>query len=180
MNKADALIIVNLFADLVLLAQVFIAIFVIILFLRMRAKKSKMLNGIVQFLSSNSLIFAFFVALFAMFGSLFFSEIALFTPCKLCWYQRICMYPQVLILGIAAVKNDFAVRRYILPLSIIGLIIAVYHYVLQTSKIPLPCTDQIADCALKQIQYFGYMTIPVMSATAFALIIIFMLITKKK
>ncbi|HVT00937.1 MAG TPA: disulfide oxidoreductase [Patescibacteria group bacterium] len=180
MDKASALLIVNGFADLVLLSQVFLVVFILILVLSKVFKKNKTLKGVVNVFSENALIFAFFVALAAMTGSLFFSEVAHFVPCKLCWYQRICMYPQVLILGIAAFKNDFSIKRYILPLSIIGFLIATYHYVLQMSPLPLPCTDEIASCAAKQAAFFGYITIPLMSWTAFAMIILFMLLIKKK
>lgn len=180
MNKADALIVINLFGMLTLIAQIILGIFVLLLILKRLDKNNKTIKRIVQFLSDYGLVFSFFIALFATFGSLFLSEVAHFTPCKLCWYQRIFMYPQVLLLGIATLKNDFGIKRYVLPMSIIGAGIAIYHYLLQVSPIPLPCSDEIANCALKQINYFGYITIPLMSFTAFALIILFMVMSKKK
>jgi disulfide bond formation protein DsbB len=88
------------------------------------------------------------------------------------------MYPQVILLGIASVKNDFGVKKYIMPLSIIGLLISIYHYMLQMSPIPLPCSDEVANCALKQISYFGYITIPLMAGTAFVVIISLMILVK--
>lgn len=179
MDKQSALMIVGLIADGVLLAQVFLVFFAIVLILKNIYKSNKTINKIVRIFSDNALFFSFFVALFATSGSLFFSEIAHFIPCKLCWYQRIFMYPQILILGIASLKNDFAVRRYILPLSGVGLGVSVYHYILQMSPIPLPCSDEIASCAAKQFAYFGYITIPLMSATAFALIIVLFLLGGK-
>lgn len=139
-----------------------------------------MIKQIIQFFSQNALAFAFLVATAATIGSLFFSEIAHFPPCKLCWYQRIFMYPQVLILGIAAYKNDFGVKKYIIPLSIMGLIIALYQYALQMAPFPLPCTDEIASCAAKQFAIFSYITIPLMSATAFAAIIVLFLFGRKE
>ncbi len=180
MDKASALIIVGLIADGILLAQVFLVFFAILLIFKNRSKNNKTINNIIHIFSDNALFFSFFIALFTTAGSLFFSEIAHFIPCKLCWYQRIFMYPQVLLLGIAAVKNDFSVRKYILSLSLIGLVIAVYHYILQMSPFPLPCSDELANCALKQVAFFGYITIPLMSATAFTLIILFMFILRKK
>ena len=180
MDKQTALIIVSVFGYLVFAAQILIGLFLLIFIGARLSPKNRLFNLTLKFLSENSLTFAFFVALVAMFGSLFFSEIAHFIPCKLCWYQRICMYPQVLLLGLATFKNDFGIKRYILPLSIIGLIIAIYHYALQMSPIPLPCSDEVANCALKQVAYLGYITIPLMSATAFVMIIILMLTIKKK
>jgi disulfide bond formation protein DsbB len=180
MDRQTALIIVGLFADLVLVGQILIVIFALLFVASKLAKKNKFVASVMRFLSENALSLGFLVALVAMSGSLFFSEIAHFVPCKLCWYQRICMYPQVLLLGISAVKNDFKIKVYSMSLATIGLIIAIYHYVLQMSPIPLPCTDEVASCALKQTSYFGYITIPLMSATAFALIILLMLQIKKK
>ena len=180
MDRASALIVVGLIANLVFISHIFLAIFGSVFVLTRLAKNNKMLKNIVHFFADNALIFSFFIALFATGGSLFFSEIAHFNPCKLCWYQRIFMYPQVIILGIAAFKNDLLVKKYVLPLSIIGFVIGIYHYLLQMSPIPLPCSDEVANCALKQVAFYGYITIPLMSATAFALIILFFLISSKK
>ncbi len=180
MGKEEALVIVRIFADLVLVGQISLIFLVVILIMKKSIKKNKTLQKVSKFLSDNSLSLAFLVALCAMVGSLFFSEIAHFVPCKLCWYQRICMYPLVLLLGIAAVKNDFGIKKYILPLSIVGLLIGTYHYILQMSPIPLPCSDEVANCAFKQISYFGYITIPLMAVTGFALIIALMIISQKK
>lgn len=168
------------FVTLTLISQIFLGIFVIIFFLEKLTKSNKSVKKIIQTLSSNSLSFAFLVSVVATLGSLFLSEVALFIPCKLCWFQRIFMYPQVLLLGIATFKNDFGVRMYIIPLSAIGLTIAIYHYILQMSPIPLPCTDEVASCAARQFAQFGYITIPLMSLTAFFLILVFMFLSKKK
>ena len=70
---------------------------------------------------------AFGVAALAMLGSLYFSEIARFEPCRLCWFQRIAMYPLVLLLGIAALRGDVGVRRYAVPLAAVGAVISAYH-----------------------------------------------------
>jgi len=180
MDKSTALAIVGGYADLVLIGQVLVVLLVVLFILGSLSKKNKTLGKIFAFLSEYGLIFSFFVALVAMSGSLFFSEVAHFLPCKLCWYQRICMYPQVLILGIAAFKNDFSVKKYIIPLSVIGLCISIYHYLLQMSPFPLPCSDEIVSCAQKPFAYFGYITIPLMALTAFILIILFLIASKEK
>lgn len=167
-------------AVLTIAAQIFIVLFGIVFILHKVNKKNKILKNIVEFFSSNSLYFGLLVATVATTGSLFLSEIAGFAPCKLCWYQRIFMYPQVILLGIASFKNDCGIVKYTLPLLGIGIAVASYHYVLQMSPLPLPCTDEIASCAAKQAARFGYITIPLMSWTAFLLIGVFMLITKKR
>ena len=180
MDKQTALSIVSLFGDLVFLSQILLVVTVAVFAAGRFVKKNKTLISITNFFSQNALPLAFVVSLTAMSGSLFFSEIAHFIPCKLCWYQRIAMYPQVILLGIASLKNDFGIKRYILPLSAVGLIIAIYHYALQMSPFPLPCSDEVANCSLKQVGYYGYITIPLMAATAFLIIICLMIVSKKK
>ncbi len=123
------------------------------------------------------------VALVSMAGSLFFSEIAKFPPCELCWFQRILMYPQVLLLALGSSRKDKSIPLYALILSIIGLVIAVYHYSIQLGANPLaPCsTSSFAgvSCSAKQTMMFGYITIPVMAATAFLLIIEGMVVARR-
>lgn len=180
MNNSVGPLAVNILATLTIFAQAVIVFLIIVLLLSKFGKKNSLVTGIVKFYAQNSLSFAFLVALVATAGSLFLSEFAHFTPCKLCWYQRICMYPQVLLLGFAAIKNDFNIKKYVLGLSVVGLVISTYHYLLQMSPLPLPCTDEVANCALKQVAPYGYVTIPMMAGTAFLLIIILMLFVKKK
>lgn len=82
----------------------------------------------------NKLLFlygAWIVSLTATLGSLYFSEIRKFIPCELCWYQRIMMYPLVLILGIATFQGDARVKKYVLPMAVIGAGISLMHYMEQ-------------------------------------------------
>lgn len=129
------------------------------------------------FISAHSLGLSFFVALTATAGSLFYSEIAGFDPCKLCWFQRIFMYPMVLILAIAWWKKDKEIFRYIMTLSVVGAIIASYHYLLQIGVAPviIPCSTvgYSVSCAQAFSMTFGYITIPLMSLTAFLMIFLF-------
>lgn len=113
------------------------------------------------------------IALTATLGSLFYSDIAGYTPCKLCWYQRILMYPQVLLVGIALFLKDKKVVFYTLGLSLVGAVIAAYHYAIQLGLSPLtPCSSvgYSVSCAEKFVMQFGYITIPMMSFSAFVLI----------
>ncbi len=92
------------------------------------------------------LYFAWIVSVVATLGSLYFGEIQKYVPCELFWYQRILMYPLCILLGIAAYKSDNTIKKYVLPLSIIGGIISAYHYMIQ--KIPgfheiKPCTNGV-------------------------------------
>jgi disulfide bond formation protein DsbB len=93
-------------------------------------------------------------------------------PCILCWYQRIAMYPLVIILGIGILRKDVKVWITALPLSIIGLFIAVYHNLLYYKLLPealTPCVTGIS-CTTKLIELFGFLTIPLQALIAFVVI----------
>jgi disulfide bond formation protein DsbB len=122
----------------------------------------------------NALLFSFILAALSMVGSLYFSEIAHFEPCELCWFQRICMYPLAIILGIAAFRKDLKIRVYALVLSAIGLILAGYHYAIQRlAAASLFCSaTSEASCSQAPFMTFGYVSIPLMAFTAFAMIIV--------
>jgi len=126
------------------------------------------------------LLFSWIAAIFATGGSLFFSQVMHFVPCTLCWYQRILMYPLVISLGIAYLHNDVSIRRYILPVSIPGFVLACYHYTIQ--MLPNVSTSQFCSpnnpCTDKEFSILGFITIPLMSATAFFLITLSMLLLK--
>lgn len=124
---------------------------------------------------------AWIVAIVATLGSLYFSEVAGFIPCEKCWYQRILMYPLALILGIAAYDDYHKIRKYVLPLSILGMIISAYHYLIQ--KVPgiediKPCVSGIP-CSQQWINWFGFITIPFLAFVAFTLITILMFMIGK-
>src|SRR3989344_1769555 len=136
--------------------------------------------GISGFFRRHALLFSFIVALIATSGSLFYSEIAGYTPCVLCWYQRIFMYPLVLVLGAALIGKKRGVVRYDAPLAAAGGLIALYHYSLQRFPLLLsaPC-EAGASCARVYTFTFGYVTIPMMALTAFLLILAGMHLWKK-
>lgn len=134
-----------------------------------------------KLLKENLLQIALFQAILALLGSLYFSEFMKLPPCMLCWYQRICMYPLILILSVSIWKKDKNVLLYSLPLSIIGTIIALYHNLLYYKIIPesiAPCTLGIS-CTTKQIEWFGFITIPLLSLCAFLLITILLILYRK-
>jgi disulfide bond formation protein DsbB len=131
--------------------------------------------------SSLFLYFAWLVAVIATLGSLYFSEIRMFQPCVLCWYQRIAMYPLSLILGIAAFTNDIKITKYVLPISVIGGLISLYHYLLE--KVPgfatiKPCSQGVP-CDVAWINWFGFITIPFLALTAFVMITVFLIIARR-
>lgn len=179
MDKYTLEIVLRVFSTLILVADIVIPSF-LILFILNKKQKAPLLSGLFNFLSENFLPFSFLIALSATLGSMFLSGIAKIPPCDLCWYQRIFMFPLPIILGIALFKNDFKVKIYAGVLALIGFLIAIYHIILQNTSLPLPCSNGAVSCASKPFEYFGYITIPVMSATAFAGILLLLLISWKK
>ena len=119
----------------------------------------------------SSLVLAWIVGLVATLGSLYYSEVAHFPPCKLCWYQRIAMYPLAVVLAIAALRSDHLVRRYVLPVVAIGAAISIYHYQLERfpSQTSLSCSVDVP-CTTVWVWQFHYISIPFMALSAFALI----------
>lgn len=121
-----------------------------------------------------SMLFMWVVSLVAMMGSLFFSEVMKYEPCTFCWYQRILMYPLVLIIGIAYIQRNAQIAVTTLVFSCIGVLVALYHYGMQ--KIPFLHDNAIAcgrvPCTGEYINWLGFITIPFLSLTAFVLIFI--------
>ncbi len=111
-------------------------------------------------------------ALVATLGSLYFSQIMGLVPCVLCWYQRIAMYPLVLVLGVGILLRETRIKFYALPLSLIGLGIAIYHNLLYYGVLPesiAPCTTGVS-CTTRQVEWLGFITIPLLALVAFAVI----------
>ena len=123
--------------------------------------------------------FAFIVAASGVVSSLYYSEIAGFIPCTLCWWQRVFFYPQAIILGMALLGKMKDAARACYALSAGGILFAAYHTYLQFGGSPLvPCAAGGASCAQRYFLEFGYVTIPTMAFTAFALIILMLLMKK--
>ena len=120
---------------------------------------------------------AWVVALVATAGSLFYSEHAHFIPCRLCWFQRIGMYPLVALLLIAAIRRDIrGGPLYGLPLAIFGSIVAIYHIYIEYHPEAESASCKIgAPCTTKWIDKLGYITIPSLALTAFLAIITLLL-----
>ena len=120
---------------------------------------------------------AFVVAAIATGGSLFFSEIAHFVPCELCWYQRICMYPLSITTLLAALANDERIARYLLPLPLAGAGVTIYHLLVENGVVAQATSCLISapgGCGVKWINEFGYVTIPTLALTAFVLVFAFL------
>jgi disulfide bond formation protein DsbB len=125
---------------------------------------------------------AFLVALAATLGSLYFSELAGFPPCKLCWLQRIAIYPLMAVFAVGLIRRDSLVHLYAWPFIIFGLLVAAYHNLLYYKII----ADTLASCELgiscttKYIEWFGFITIPMLSLLTLATFAVLMLAFKKE
>lgn len=117
------------------------------------------------------------VALTCTLGSLYLSEVAKYPPCILCWYQRIAMYPLVVILAVATLRRDRDVRWYVVPQALIGLGIAVYHYLIERfpDSVSFSCSADVP-CSTVWVWKFHFLSIPAMAGIGFALIITLVLL----
>jgi len=162
---------------LTIAAQIGIAIFLAALLSDQGA-----MQKLLRFVSKNALLLSLIVAFTATLGSLFYSEIAGFVPCKLCWFQRIFMYPQAILFAIALWKNDKHVNTYGIALSGVGAFIAGYHYLLQREIVPsLPCSavGYSPSCSQVFVLNFDYITIPLMAFTAFLSLLVLQIAIKR-
>jgi len=131
---------------------------------------------------SNIILFSFLIASIAAFGSLFFSEVMGFVPCTMCWYQRIFMYPLVLIFLINLLYPDDDIFKYSISLVITGLAFSIYHNLLLFGIIPesaVPCASGIP-CSTEYINWLGFITIPLLSFTAYLMLLILLIIGKNQ
>ena len=115
---------------------------------------------------------AWLIATSSALGALFLGEVMGFSPCVLCWYQRIFMFPLVFVLAAGLFPFDPKVVRYAFPLALAGFAVAVFHLLLTAGVIPenmTPCVQGVP-CAKVQIEWFGFITIPLLSVTSFFVI----------
>ncbi|TCJ77219.1 UNVERIFIED_ORG: disulfide bond formation protein DsbB [Bacillus cereus] len=114
--------------------------------------------------------FSFLVSLVATIGSLYFSEVKGYVPCSLCWYQRIFMYPIPLLIFISILINDKNIKYYLRYFSLIGIIISSYHNFIQFTQQKSSFCGVTSSCLTIYEKWGGFITIPLMSLTAFIII----------
>lgn len=170
----------NMFGILTIIGQVVaLALFVMFIF-RKKLHHTKLF----KIIESNALALGLILAIVATGGSLTYSELIGFTPCVLCWWQRIFHYPLIILFLISLIRQrDWTVKFYALPLAIIGAGIAGFHYIIQRFQVESLACDalgQSPSCAGYYVFEFGYITIPMMSLTIFLLIIVLMLFVREK
>lgn len=152
-----------------------------ILLISLLFKKEKKAKEVLSYFSKKAFLLSFLIALSSMLGSLFYSEVAGYGPCKLCWYQRILMYPLVPLFGFAILRKRKDITDYALLLSTVGAVLAGYHYLLQIGAVPsIGCAavGYSIGCSQRFVMQYGYITLPLMSLTGFALISTMMLVRK--
>ena len=139
---------------------VLIALFLLVIFRDSFGKKA------IAFLNQRALLIGFLISLGAIAGSLFYSEVLGYEACLLCWWQRVFLYPQLVLFAIALWKNERSVFAYSVVLSVFAGVIAAYQsYVYMGGASLLPCTAAEGGCSKIYVKEFGYITIPMMSLT---------------
>ena len=130
----------------------------------------------------NILFISWIIVSISVLGSLFFSHVMEFAPCVLCWYQRIFLFPLVLILATGLFPFDKNVVKYALPLAIAGWLTAAYHNLLYAGIIPesiQPCSQGVS-CTEEYIELFGFLSIPLLSLLSFTTIIALLIILMRR
>ena len=128
------------------------------------------------------LFLCWLIASIASLGSLFFSDVMGIAPCVLCWYQRIALFPLVLVFGAGLLSFDAGVVKYSLPLAVAGWLVALYHSLLYWGILPKdiqPCTGGVP-CTDRNLELFGFLSIPLMSLLASSAIITLLLILRRR
>lgn len=169
-------------------AQVFFATLAIIanlatiaLVVARLAHRSPLASSLLELVGPYGLWLAWLVALTCTLGSLYFSEVANFTPCTYCWYQRIAMYPLVVIFAIAAARRETAGALYAAGLAAIGAVISAYHVALEWfPALDSGTCDPDNPCTLVWFRAFGLISLPTLALAAFLLILTFSLIRLRR
>jgi disulfide bond formation protein DsbB len=134
------------------------------------------IDSLTELLGASSRHIALLAAWIATSGSLFFSEVLGWRPCVLCWYQRILMYPLAVLLAIGIIRRDRALSAYVLPFSIAGIGVSLYHYLLiKTDWLSPPACALDVPCNVDYLNIFGFINIPFLALTAFLIITCMML-----
>jgi disulfide bond formation protein DsbB len=156
------------------LALLVLAGAVALLVLSLLRRRSALAASIVEPFAAAALPLAWLVALVSTIGSLYFSEVADYLPCTLCWYQRIAMYPMALILGIATFRRDRSVHWYAIPLASVGAAISVYHWLIERypSLEAGGTCSAIVPCTVPWFTEFGFVTLAFMAFSGFTFIIV--------
>ncbi|MFZ2152160.1 MAG: disulfide bond formation protein B [Minisyncoccia bacterium] len=142
-------------------------------------------------LNENALTFGFLTSLFATIGALTYSSVYDFAACDFCWYQRIAIYPMILLLGMAAIRKEKLIKPYVIVLAIAGILVSAYHWSIHMISVygsqaaadglvPCDATGILPSCSQTEVLEYGFITIPFMAISTLALVIVLMLFIKSK
>jgi len=138
-----------------------------------------LLDDLVRWAAERALLFGAILAAVSTLGSLYYSEIAEFIPCKYCWYQRIAMYPIVVILGFAAWRRDRLSRLPAITLAVVGLGWSIRHWTVQQWPGSGGSCSVTVPCSTPYVEQYGFLSIPWMAGSAFLLIIVLLVINAR-
>jgi disulfide bond formation protein DsbB len=135
-----------------------------------------------HWIKKHALTISFLLALGGMIGSLIYSNVFMFAPCEFCWWQRIFLYPQVIILGVAAWYKDLRIGTISIILSVIGICVSIYHVLMQAGVVGSDATCSLTgvSCTKIDVLIFGWITIPIMCLVMFAGIIVLNWVARRK
>lgn len=156
------------FMPVAVLISNFIAL---ILFLALLARSSWG-SGIAHWFGRHAIALGLLISAVAVSGSLFYSNVVGFEPCYLCWWQRIAVYPLLILFLVAIFKNDRGVFRYALPVSLVALVLSIYHSYIQWGGSSLIPCDATASCSKLYVYALGYITIPTMVFSIAVLVVL--------
>lgn len=164
------------------IGDVFLVVIALIFILKWVFNEKDIYGAVAKFFFKHGLWLSFLLAVATTLGSLYYSEIANFEPCKLCWLSRIFMFPQVVLLGIALARNDRGIAVYSMALSALGLLISINQNLFQWFNFSvIPCSaNAVSLCNKLFVFEFGYVTIPIMALTSFMLLFVFMWFAKEE
>lgn len=138
--------------------------------------------SVVAFVSRYAMLVGMYFAAAVVASSLFYSEVLGVLPCGLCWLQRVFLYPQMVLFGVAVWKRERVIADYSIVLSAFGAVVALYHHYLQMGGgglLPCPAVQLAADCFTQTFLEFGYVTLPLIGFTSCVFLIVLMLYTKR-
>ena len=136
-----------------------------------------------RFIKEQALLISWLIAVIALLTTLYLSDILMWPVCHLCWYQRICLYPQVILLGMAAFKNDRNILPYTLALSCIGLVFAIYQYLMQLFPVTfegITLCGAGPSCATMHMNWLGFITLPLIGMIGFLVLVVVQAIGRKQ
>lgn len=169
----------NLFFSMLTVATAITAVVALVLLLMRSLRPSSQVAAYARDLAPMAGWLAFIIAAGATLGSLYYSEIAHYEPCKYCWLQRIAMYPSALLLGIAAFRRDAAVKYYVIPLAALGAIVSAYHFYIEQFPTSGGSCSPTVPCNVPYFQQWGFVSLAFMALTGFLAIIVLLLLTDK-